>query len=194
MREMLRLFVIVALFSMLSGGLLAAVRGGTQERIEYQQLKFVKGPVLQSLFQGVSNDPLTGRFKLMDDKEEVTFFPGVFEDGRKVVAIEGFGKGYGGDIGVIVAIQIENDQIMALGVTTHSETPGLGSRAKDDPGFAAQFRGMPIGDPFKVRPDGGKVDALSGATVSSRGVVSAVNSVSEIYRRLKPAIMEKLKG
>jgi Na+-translocating ferredoxin:NAD+ oxidoreductase subunit G len=193
MREILKLFLVVALFGMFSGGLLSAVRGGTQEKIDFQQLKFVKGPVLQTMFREASNDPLADRFKIKDDKEEVTCFVGVFDDKKKAVAIEGFGSGYGGSIGVIVAINLENDQIMSIGVTTHSETPGLGSRAKDDPAFAGQFRGMSMEDPFKIKPDGGQIDALSGATVTSRGVAGAVHSVSETYRRLKPAILEKLK-
>jgi len=193
MREILKLFLVVALFGMFSGGILAAVRGSTQEKIDFQQLKFVKGPVLQDLFKEASNDPLTDRFKIMDDKEEVTFFLGVFDGAKKAVAIEGFAGGYGGAVGVIVAIDLENDQIMGIGVTTHSETPGLGARAKDDPAFARQFRGMTMEDPFKIKADGGKIDALSGATVTSRGVAGAVQSVSEMYRRLKPAIMEKLK-
>lgn len=193
MREILKLFLVVALFGMFSGGILAAVRGSTQEKIDFQQLKFVKGPVLQDLFKEASNDPLTDRFKIMDDKEEVTCFLGVFDGAKKAVAIEGFGSGYGGAVGVIVAIDLENDQIMGIGVTTHSETPGLGARAKDDPAFARQFRGMTMEDPFKIKADGGKIDALSGATVTSRGVAGAVQSVSEMYRRLKPAIMEKLK-
>lgn len=193
MREILKLFLVVALFGMFSGGILAAVRGSTQEKIDFQQLKFVKGPVLQDLFKEASNDPLTDRFKIMDDKEEVTFFLGVFDGAKKAVAIEGFAGGYGGAVGVIVAIDLGNDQIMGIGVTTHSETPGLGARAKDDPAFARQFRGMTMEDPFKIKADGGKIDALSGATVTSRGVAGAVQSVSEMYRRLKPAIMEKLK-
>lgn len=193
MREILKLFLVVALFGMFSGGILAAVRGSTQEKIDFQQLKFVKGPVLQDLFKEASNDPLTDRFKIMDDKEEVTFFVGVFDGAKKAVAIEGFSGGYGGAIGVIVAIDLENDQIMGIGVTTHSETPGLGSRAKDDPAFARQFRGMTMKEPFKITAEGGKIDALSGATVTSRGVAGAVQSVSEMYRRLKPSIMEKLK-
>jgi electron transport complex protein RnfG len=150
--------------------------------------------VLQSVFKEASNDPLTDRFKVKDGTEEVTCFPGIL-NGKKAVAMEGFGKGYGGDIGVIVAINVENGQIMGVGVTTHSETPGLGARAKEDPSFTAQFNGLPIeGEPFKVKGDGGKIDALSGATVTSRGVCGAVNSAVETYRRLKPSIMEKLKA
>jgi len=191
MGEILRLFLTVALFGMFSGGLLSGVRGSTQERIDFQQLKFVKGPVLLEILEGAKNDPLSDRFTILHDREEVTCFVGVFED-KKVVALEGFGSGYGGSIGVMVAVNVENDQIVGVGVTTHSETPGLGSRVKDDRSFARQFRGMSLKDPIKLRAEGGEIDALSGATVSSRGTAGGVQSVAEVYRRMKPEIVEKL--
>ena len=108
------------------------------------------------------------------------------------MAFESSGGGYGGDIGVIVAVNVDSDDIVGVAVTTHSETPGLGSRAKDDPSFARQFKGLPIKDAFKVKPDGGQIDAVSGATVTSRGVCGAVTASSAVYFRLKDAIVEKL--
>ena len=194
MREMLKLFLVVTLFGALSGGLLAGVRAGTKERIEYQQIKYVKGPAIKEIMKGCSNDPLSTRFKIKDGKEERSFFVGVFDGKPNTVAFESSGKGYGGDMGVVVAVNIENDQIVGVGVTTHRETPGVGSRAKTDVRFAAQFKGQPIGEPFKVKADGGKIDALSGATVSSRGVCGAVVASGEIYQRLKPSIVEKTKS
>jgi electron transport complex protein RnfG len=191
---MIRLFLVVLIFGAFSGGLLAAVRSGTQERIDYQQLKFVKGPTLKEILQGCSNDPLVDRFKIKDGKEERSFFVGVFEGKPNTVALEGFGKGFGGDIGVMVAVNLETDEIVGIGVTTHSETPGLGSRAKSEPAFSAQFKGLSIKEPFKVKPDGGKIDALSGATVSSRGVCGGVASSAEIYLRLKNEIISKTKA
>ena len=173
---------------------MATVKSGTEARIEYQQLKFVKGPVLQEIMAGCSNDPLVDRFKIKDGEEERSFFVGVFDGKRNTVAFETFGKGYGGDIGVIVAVDLEKDQIVGIGVTTHSETPGLGARVKTEPEFTAQFKGLSIQEPYKVRGDGGNIDAVSGATFSSRGVCSALNSAEEIYRRLKPQIMEKVKA
>jgi len=193
MREMIKLFVVITLFSSLAGGLLAVVRSGTAERIEYQQLKFVKGPTIIEIMKGCSNDPLVDRFKIADGKKERNFFVGVFEGKPNTVALESFGKGFGGDIGVIVAVNLEDDKIVGIGVTTHSETPGLGSRTKTDPSFKSQFKGLPIKEPFKVKPDGGKIDALSGATISSRGVCGAVIKSAEIYMRLKPTILEKIK-
>ncbi len=194
MREMLKLFVVVTLFGAISGGLLAGVRAGTKERIEYQQIKFVKGPAVMQIMKGCSNDPLTTRFKIKDGKEERSFFVGIFDGKPNTVAFESSGKGYGGDIGVVVAVNIEKDEIVGVGVTTHRETPGVGSRAKTDTRFAAQFKGQPISEPFKVKAEGGKIDALSGATVSSRGVCGAVVSSGEIYRRLKSSIVEKTKS
>ncbi len=193
MANFIRLFAAVTIISLISGGLLAAVKNGTQERIEYQQLLFVKGPVLKTIFKGASNDPLADRFKVKKEKTDVNCFVGEFGGKKNAVAIEGFGKGFGGDIGVLVAINVETDQIIAIGVTTHSETPGLGSKAKDDPAFSAQFKGKPVSDPFKVKAEGGKIDALSGATVSSRGVCSAVLSAAETYQKIKPAILQRLK-
>ena len=194
MREMIRLLVVIAVFSAVSGGLLAAIQSGTKDRIEYQQLKFVKGPTIQQILEGSSNDPLVDRFKLPDGKEERSFFVGVFDGKANVVALEAFGKGFGGDIGVIIAVNVENDEIVGIGVTTHSETPGVGSKVKTDTSISEQFKGLPIKEPFKVKADGGQIDAISGATVSSRGVCGAVVDSAAIYMRLKKDIIEKLKA
>ena len=192
MRELIKLFVVITIFSAVSGGLLTALENGTKERIEYQQLKFVKGPTIKHIMDGCSNDPLVDRFKLLDGEKERSFFVGVFNGKRDTVAFETYGKGFGGDLGVIVAVNVKTDKIMGIGVTTHSETPGVGSRTKTDPAFGAQFKGLDINQPFKVKPDGGQIDAVSGATVSSQGVCGAVAASSDIYKRLKPKILEKI--
>ncbi|MDZ7580730.1 MAG: FMN-binding protein [Deltaproteobacteria bacterium] len=73
----------------------------------------------------------------------------------------------------MIGVNLEDDKIVGVGVTTHSETPGLGSRAKTDPAFTAQFSAKPLKETFKLKGDGGQVDALSGATLTSRGVAAA---------------------
>jgi electron transport complex protein RnfG len=194
MREAIKLFMVVLLFSAVSGGLLAAVKNATQERIEYQQIKFVKGPAIQEILKGCSNDPLTTRFKIQDGKVDRSFFVGVFDGKPNTVAFESAGKGFGGDMAIVVAVNLDKDEIVGVAVTTHRETPGVGSRVRTDPAFARQFKGQLIQDPFKVKGDGGKIDAVSGATVSSRGVCGAVVASGEIYERLKTAIAEKAKS
>jgi Na+-translocating ferredoxin:NAD+ oxidoreductase subunit G len=194
MRQMIKLFASVLVFSAVSGGLLAGVKSATQERIEYQQIQFVKGPAILKVLKGCTNNPLNDRFKIKDGKVDRTFCVGVFEGKANTVVFESKGKGYGGELAIVVAVNLETDKIVGVAVTTHRETPGVGSRTASDPSFTAQFKGNPIQEPFKVRSEGGKIDAVSGATVSSRGVTGAVVASAEIYMRLKKSVVEKVKS
>jgi len=193
MREMIKMVVVLTILSTFSGGLLAAIRIGTKEKIEYQQLKFVKGPAIRAILEGSSNDPIVDRFKVMDGETEKSFFVGVFDGKADTIAFENLGKGFGGAIGLMVGVNTKDDKIVGIGVTTHGETPGMGSKAKDDPTFVKQFKGLPFKDPFTVKADGGQIDAITGATITSRGICSAVTDAREVYERLKPQLAEKLK-
>jgi H+/Na+-translocating ferredoxin:NAD+ oxidoreductase subunit G len=193
MREMIQMVVVLTVLSFVSGGLLAYVKDNTKDKIEVQQLTFVKGPAIKAILKGATNDPIKDRFKLKDGDTERSFFMGVFDGKPNSVAFESSGKGFGGEIGVMVGVNLEDDKIVGVGVTTHSETPGVGARAKTDPTFVAQFSGMPAEETFKVKADGGQVDALSGATVTSRGVSAALTEAGKIYEKLKPEIADKAK-
>jgi electron transport complex protein RnfG len=194
MREMIKMVVVLTVLSAFSGGLLAYIRDNTKEQIENQQLEFVKGPAIKEILKGAANNPIADRFKLKDGEIERSFFVGVFEGEPSAVATESYGKGYGGDVGLMVAISIKEDKIIGVGVTTHSETPGMGARAKDDPAFATAFKGLSAAEAVKVTSDGGKIAALSGATITSRAVCAAATDIVEIYKRLKPQIEENLKA
>ncbi|SPD72203.1 RnfG2 [uncultured Desulfobacterium sp.] len=192
MREMINMVVVLTILSAFSGGLLAAVRTGTKDRIEQQVLKFQKAPAIKQILSDVSNDPLQDRFKMMDNQQELTFFVGKHDGKPDAVIFETKGKGFGGDIGVMVGVNIETDKIIGVAVTTHSETPGLGSRAKDDPKFVSQFAGMAMDKNFATKKDGGDIDAMSGATVTSKGVCIAAKQAQDIYTRLKPEIQKQI--
>jgi len=194
MREMIKMVIVLTILSTFSGTLLAALYDKTKDRIEYQQLKFVKGPAIREILKGSSNDPIVDRFKIKDGDKEKSFFIGVFDGKADLVVFETFGTGYQGKIGLMVGVNIKEDKIVGVGVTTHSETPGVGSLAKTDPTFVAQFKGLPIDQVFKVKADGGKVDAMSGATFTSRGVSAAATDASKMYKRLKQQIAENLKS
>jgi Na+-translocating ferredoxin:NAD+ oxidoreductase subunit G len=194
MREMLKLFLTIVVFSAVAGGLLATVRSATKDRIEFQQLVFVKGPTIRQIMKGSSNDPVEDSFKLRDGDTERTFFKGKFDGKFKTVALESRAAGFGGEIGVMAAINIDTGRIVGVGVTTHSETPGIGSRVKTDPSFTRQFEGLPVEESFDVKAGGGAIDAISGATVTSRGVCAAVSKICDIYGRLKDKILPEMKS
>jgi electron transport complex protein RnfG len=194
MREMIQMVVVLTILSCVSGILLASIESGTKEKIAYQQLKFVKGPAIRSILEGASNDPIVDRFRLKDGEVERDFFVGVFDGQATTVAFETSGKGYGGEVGLMIGVNLTDDNIVGVGVTTHSETPGVGSRAKDDPAFAEQFKGMPLEGEFKVKTDGGQVDAVSGATITSRAISAGVSEAVQIYKRLKSQLADKGKA
>lgn len=193
MKDMIKMVVVLTALCLISGGSLAFIRGKTKDTIEYQQLKFVKGPAIKSILDKATNDPIVDRFKIETENAEPSFFVGVVDGQPNQVAFESSGKGFGGDVGLIVGVDLETDKIVGVGVTTHSETPGVGSRAKSEPGFTGQFAGMATDQPFKVKNDGGQIDAISGATITSRAVASGVTEAGKIYKQLKPRILEKVK-
>ncbi|MBF0229296.1 MAG: RnfABCDGE type electron transport complex subunit G [Desulfamplus sp.] len=191
MREMINMVVVLTLLSAFSGGLLAAVRTGTKDQIEQQILKFQKAPAIKQILSDVSNDPLQDRFKIIDNEQELTFFVGKHDGKADAITFETSGKGFSGDIGLMVGINIESDEIIGVCVTTHSETPGLGSKAKDDPKFASQFAGMTMDKNLAIKKNGGEIDIISGATITSAGVSLAAQKAQEIYIRLKPEIQKQ---
>jgi electron transport complex protein RnfG len=194
MREIIKMLLVLTILATLSGGLLAAIHGKTKDQIADQVLKFVKGPALLKIFEEASNDPIKDRFEIEDGEIKRSFFVAVFEGEPRAVALETFGKGgYGGVVGLMVGIDVKEDKVIGAGVTTHAETPGMGAKAETDPSFVAQFEDLSLEEPFKVTQDGGSINAISGATLTSRAVSSAATEAAGIYQKLKPQIEEKLK-
>ncbi|MCP4722945.1 MAG: RnfABCDGE type electron transport complex subunit G [Desulfobacteraceae bacterium] len=192
MREMINMILVLTVLTAFSGGLLAAVQSGTQLKIENQVLKFQKAPAIAEIFPEVSNDPLAERFTVKTDDIELQVFPGILSDGSKAIAFETKGGGFGGPIGLMVGINIETDQIIQVRMTTHAETPGIGTRAKDDLSFVSQFAGKGLDTNFALK-DEGEIDAISGATVTSKGISLAAIQAKEIYQKLKPEIIKQIK-
>ncbi len=192
MRDMINLIVVLTALTALSGGLLAAVKSGTEEQIENQVLKFQKAPAIAQIFPETSNDPLQDRFDVTQGDVKLQVFPVVLPDGAKAVAFESSGTGFGGPVGLMVGVNLDQDKIIGVRVTTHSETPGIGARAKDDPTFVSQFAGMAMDTNFALKGGGGSIDAISGATVTSAGVSQAAVQAQKLYESLKPEIVKQI--
>lgn len=92
---------------------------------------------------------------------------------NKVIAyiIPAESKGYGGTIKLLVAVGPDN-KVIKYSILESKETPGLGDKAAQ-PQFADQFAGKTV-DELKVNKDGGIIQAISGATITSRAVTKAV--------------------
>jgi len=90
-------------------------------------------------------------------------------------------KGFGGDVLLLVGFDgngnIHNSSILSI-----KETPGLGSNM-DTPKFKDQINGKnPDSFKLKVRKDGGDIDAITAATISSRAFSDAVSKAVRAYK------------
>ena len=189
---MISMIVVLTALTAFSGGILSVVKSGTEVQIENQVLKFQKAPAIAEIFPEVSNDPLAERFTVEKDDVKVQIFPGTLADGSKAVAFEAKGTGFGGPIGLMVGINVATDEIIAARVTTHAETPGIGTRAKDDLSFVDQFAGKGIDANLNAKGNGGEIDAMSGATVTSLGVCTAAVQAQDLYKKLKSDIVNQI--
>ncbi|MBO4370444.1 MAG: RnfABCDGE type electron transport complex subunit G [Paludibacteraceae bacterium] len=89
------------------------------------------------------------------------------------VAIESTADGFGGPFTIIVGFDATNE-ICGYQVLKHQETPGLGSKMTD--WFVEALAEWTPGDkPLSVKKDGGSVEAITAATISSRAFLVAVN-------------------
>ena len=80
-------------------------------------------------------------------------------------------KGYGGEIRLMVGLTPER-KVISYQTLAANETPGLGAKL-GDAAFAKQFGGKD-GPSLKVKKDGGEIDAITGATITSRAVCEAI--------------------
>ena len=85
--------------------------------------------------------------------------------------------GFGGDVAVMVGYNADMT-VRGVSIISHSETPGLGARVTES-GFLSQFEGK--GGKVVLGDD---VDAISGATISSRAVTDGVNLATEILTKV----------
>jgi len=93
--------------------------------------------------------------------------------------------GYNGPIQLSIGI-LEDGSIFAVQVLAHHETEGLGGKIHQDKtdwlnNFAQQSLDASAMDQWAVKNESGKFDQLSGATITSRGVINAVKNSLKLY-------------
>ena len=86
-------------------------------------------------------------------------------------------RGYGGQIPAAVAFSPDGT-ILGITMMENSETPGLGQKVTED-AFSGQFAGR---DASELTID--DIDAVTGATISSKAAVSAINLAIEAYQEI----------
>lgn len=139
------------------GLILGYVHQVTKPKIEEAERR-EKEAMLGEIFPGCSFE-----------EEDGVFY--CFQNGQLVGrAVEVEAKGYGGRMKVLVGINLDNT-VRGVRVLSHNETKGIGSRVTE-PWFLSQFENLTIEQLF-FKPQG-EIEAITGATISSRAILEAV--------------------
>jgi H+/Na+-translocating ferredoxin:NAD+ oxidoreductase subunit G len=197
-----RMVVVLGAITLCSGLSLGALNEVTYERAANNVLRFKKIPAVVDIYRATGQDVDEARRAALEEEllaekrlvdiggtDPLLFFVVKRNDQPIAVALEGIGQGFGGNVGVMVGVDLDSGGLAGVGITTMSETPGVGTRAREA-SFTKQFTGMPGDTVFRVKKDGGAIDAITGATVTSRAVSAGVESAVETFRTHEDAIRD----
>ncbi|HUV29714.1 MAG TPA: FMN-binding protein [Acidobacteriota bacterium] len=193
MREVIRLVVVLTVICGVSAGALTLVRQSLGSRIEQQSDFYVRGPALERLFGQPSAELLDKKVSFTSDGRTYPVF--YTRDGEQItgLAVEAPGPGgYGGDVVVMIGVDLRAGQMVGMEIIQHNETPGVGSQV-ERPAFRKQWSGLSVSEPVQLTAQGGKIDAISGATYSSKAVINGTNAIVELLGRHRDEIMASIR-
>jgi len=178
--SLLNMVLVLTGVAVLMGGVLAFVNHVTSGPIDEQkQIALQNGikTVMQADNITVSK---TDTIKTADAKgKEQTY---IIYNNEKGAAVESSTMGFGGELRVLVGFDATGN-VLGYTLLEHQETPGLGAKA--DQWFQQGQKGSIIGlnpaDGLTVTKDGGRIDAITASTITSRAFLLAVTNAYNAY-------------
>jgi len=184
-----KMMLALTLITTLSGGVLSAWDGFTKPRIEKHRLEELKAAISDVLPPHKSYQELT--------RDGMTLYIGRTADNEPVgIAFRAIGSGFQGKISIMVGMQPGFSKLTGIKVLEQVETPGLGTKIVKDPSrkensfwFPQQFKGVKV-DPKislvknKEPTQPTEIQAITGATISSRAVVRILNDTIQKAKKV----------
>lgn len=185
--SLLRLVIVLTLIALVAGMALTGVYALTKEPIDTAQMQ-KKQNALNLVLPGFKGELKDMEVTHDGDDEPVLVHLAINEDGTLFGAgIETYTKkAFGGRFDLMVGFNAEGN-IFNTEVIAAAETPGLGDKInKDKSDFAKQFSGQnPATYKLSVKKDGGDVDAITAATISSRAYCDAIQRAYDVFMKVK---------
>ena len=173
-KYILRLTVTLLLICAFVALALAGVNAITKDKIAANKAAKTAA-ALEKVLPGVEG---LEKMELAADAGIVT---GIYGAGNSY-AVEVAPNGFGGAIDLMVGVSTDGT-VTGVSVISHAETASLGAECTRED-WRSQFTGTQGN--LKVSKDGGSIDALTGATVTSRAVTEAVNRAVEFVKEVQP--------
>lgn len=165
--------IVLTIICIVSSLLLVFSHELTKENIaEQKQARFSTS--VESLFGKTESTLIDNNFG-EDSIQAIAVTP----DGKTAIQVVADGYSKGG-INVLIGID-ENGTVSGIEFVSLGETPGLGSKIRDNADFREQFYGTSETDV--------QLDSISGATFSSKGMKNAVDTALKVYSENKEAIL-----
>lgn len=179
MKKILKLTLILFLVSAVVAGILGVVNLVTYERIEEQQR--------------IKTEKAYAAVLASDGYEEVAFDKESFPTVDLINKCTG-GEGYvvtttfsGAQGSITMAVGVDNDyKCTGISIIKHAETSGLGANAASAAQVGVDFRAQFVGqdDTVAIQKAGGEIEALTGATITSRSIANATGTAIKAVESL----------
>ncbi len=173
MKETLRYGLILAAICIVASGLLAGMNSITKDRIITQARIEEEAALKEVMPEGENFEPIK-------KGEEIIYYKARNKDNKFIgVAFKASGKGYSGVVDTLAGMS-QDGRIVVIKILNQNETPGLGSRIAE-PSFTSRFNKKDLLGLSDVQ-------AITGATISSKAVINAVQAkAKEIQELIKNA-------
>ncbi len=185
-----RMIATLALAGLISGVAIVGVYELTLPTILANRARALKAAVLQVVPGSQTMKPFTldggALVEATDDTPVEERIYAAYDEGGNLLgyAIPGEGNGFQDVIELIYGYDPKERKIVGLQVLESRETPGLGDKIRKDAAFVANFDDLSV-DPEVVvvknshKTKGNEVDAITGATISSKAVVKILNVTND---------------
>jgi electron transport complex protein RnfG len=197
--------LILAVFAIVTTGLIALTYFGTKDQIALQQQQKLLS-ILNAVIDKNSYDnaiqldcALVTSTELLGSDEPQHIYRATKQGQGVAAAIETTAPdGYSGKIHLVVGVtssQAGSAKVTGVRVLEHKETPGLGDKidlriSNWVLDFDNQVYSIEVAENWAVKKDGGQFDQFTGATITPRAVVNAVKLSAEYYLANQTAIFE----
>lgn len=174
-----RPIAVLTLICIASAASLGALHSLTEEKIEESERRQVN-QALSKIFPSSELEEVENNVYKALENGGVVGYAGIAR-----------GRGYGGFTGgfIKLAVGVNLDgKIREVRIIKQSETPGLGSRITEN-WFLNQFEGISVEntvESVRLVRDNGKIEAITGATISSSAVVDIVRKEVKKLRSYLP--------
>ena len=181
MKKSTHMILTLSIVGIVSGAVLAGVYQYAHPLIEKNKEQALQRAIFEVLPDAKSYDTITRKGKVI--------YKGLDSSGKLVgYAIVGEGAGYQGVIEIMVGIKPNLKNTIGIEILESVETPGLGAKITS-PSFRAQFHNLktlPSIKLIKNKPPSkpNQIQAITGATISSRAVVDIVNKTVKQAREI----------